>query len=155
MNATFYNNASDPRTINKNISSVVSYSALQWKSDTSILNPSFITGYDVKLLTANYVYVSTLSRYYFIVDITVLAAKQILIQCKCDVLQTYRTQILALPVIVKRQENKYNLYMDDDKFIVKNTRQMVSKQINSSAFSPSTANSGTANFVLSIAGGGA
>ena len=154
MNITVYKNASDPRTIGKSLSSVKSYSAAQWKEDTSIIEPSFILAYDATLLTANYLYVTELLRYYFIIDITMLAAKQVLIRCKCDVLQTYKTAILSLSVVVKRQENKYNLYMDDDKFIVKNTRQIVSKKIDSSAFSPSTGNSGTANFVLSIAGGG-
>lgn len=64
----------------------------------------------------NYAYIDTLDRYYFITDIILENNKVVTIKCKCDVLESFKIEILEQTVITKRQENYNNRYLFDDKF---------------------------------------
>lgn len=65
----------------------------------------------------NYCYVQDFGRYYYITDI--ISANYTLweIHCHVDVLMSYSEQIKEQTAIVARQENKYNMYLDDGIFM--------------------------------------
>ena len=124
MQLTYYNNKSDKRYLNKNIEQL----ALTGHSnpvnivlvdDTDIVTPVFKMSDHDLYMTANYCYVDTLRRYYFIDDIT-LSEGYAFLHCTVDVLMTYKEEIKQRRVVVKRQENNFNLYQVDDKITLLN-----------------------------------
>ena len=56
-----------------------------------------------------------LNRYYFITNIT-CSNQRLIIDCDCDELYTYRTQILNSKAIIKRQEKLFNTYLNDSEY---------------------------------------
>lgn len=114
MQATLYFNKSDKRSIGKILQSIATVD-IEMKEDTSIMDPTFILLDPNKYLAANYIYVPDLGRYYFINNIT-LSHQRAFIECHVDVLESYKGDIKDHEVILERQENEYNLYLDDPEF---------------------------------------
>ena len=97
------------------------------KADTDILNPSIllmeITGIDFK--DYNYCYIPMLERYYLITDIMNVNNKMWRLDCKCDVLETYKADILASNARLKRsmKTGDYdNVFIDSS--IIKNVTKI-------------------------------
>ena len=104
MTAILYNNVSDNREINKNITEITSID-LTLYLDTNVLNPVF----KVKTFNnnGNYLYVSSLNRYYYINNYT-LSNQCVYLHCSVDVLMSYKTDILNSTCLISRAENDYN-----------------------------------------------
>lgn len=113
MNFTLYQNTSEPNRVGKSISPVASLNGVI-KDTTSVTDPVIEVQLDV-YPSANYAYIPEFNRYYFITDIEIETNQLYLIHCKCDVLQTYASQIRACEATLSRQEQLYNLYLPDDK----------------------------------------
>lgn len=120
MQLTYYNNKSDKRYLSKNIEQIPAPEGhsnpvtIQLVDETDIVHPTFKMA-DVDLyFTANYCYVDSLRRYYYIDKIRTSKGYAYL-DCTVDVLMTYKDQIKAQKAVVNRQQNKYNLYQVDDK----------------------------------------
>ena len=97
MQLTYYNNKSDKRYLSKTLepitlaghSNPVNISILD---NCSVVNPTFkMVDKDI-YLTANYCYVDTLRRYYYIDDIE-LSNGFAYLHCTVDVLMTYKEEI--------------------------------------------------------------
>lgn len=116
---------------------------------TSIIDPSFTIDSGSGILAVNYIYVEEFARYYFVNNI--ISTRNLLweLVCHVDVLSTYKNQIRNLSAIVARQEKVYNLYLDDDKFLVDSKRMYYTKAFPGRAPEGKSGNS----FILSLAGG--
>lgn len=88
-------------------------------NDSNVINPSILLkiGAD-EIATFNYMEISTFGRKYFITDITALTETTCIVSGHVDVLSTYASEIRALKAVIARQENKWNLYLDDNLFKV-------------------------------------
>ena len=104
MTAKLYNNVSDNREINKNITEISTID-LTLYLDTNVLNPVF----KVKTFNnnGNYLYVPSLNRYYYINNYT-LSNQCVYLHCSVDVLMSYKTDILNTTCLISRAENDYN-----------------------------------------------
>lgn len=104
MTAILYNNVSDNREINKNITEISTID-LTLYLDTNVLNPVF----KLKMFNnnGNYLYVPTLNRYYYINNYT-LSNQCVYLHCSVDVLMSYKTDILNSACLISRAENDYN-----------------------------------------------
>lgn len=151
MTIILYQNLSESNKVDKNLSNqtnLVGY----LRSSSSILDPVFeIEKSDIEVPTFNYLYVVEWNKYYYIIDIVSLNTKLWQISCHVDVLMTYRNAIRQQYGIIARQENLYNLYLDDDKFLVNSQRMYVTKEF------PNRVTAGNApgamSNILTIAGG--
>lgn len=87
------------------------------KDGCSILSPKFILVLE-KFPTSNYAYIEAFNRYYFIDNITVLKEDDHIyeISMSVDVLMSFKDNIRNLTCVISRQENKYNLYLNDNAF---------------------------------------
>lgn len=92
---------------------------VEFKEDTSIVDPTFILRTQSKVLEGNYIYVPNLNRYYFINNYT-LSHERIYIECHVDVLMSFKKEIKNENVIVKRNEKLFNMYLDDNQYKVQN-----------------------------------
>lgn len=112
LTMTTYSNASDPKTVSKNITTISSYSVVL-KDDCSERNPVVILS---ERPAGNYAYISDFGRYYYIVDKTFKGGVWE-VTLRCDVLMTFADEIRALDAIIARQENLGNLYLEDNMMI--------------------------------------
>lgn len=111
-----YNNQEELNKIGKNPTSVLSVTGTL-KDQTDVVNPTIIVETS-SLPLVNYARIEAFNRWYFITDIQSVRTGLWEIRMRCDVLKTYADGILNCKGIIKRQENLYNLYIDDDSFVV-------------------------------------
>lgn len=81
--------------------------------NTSITKPSIMFDLDTAVFSANYLYIPQFNRYYFITDDVNVSANKWQIQARVDVLTSFKSAIRENTAIIERQENEYNLYLDD------------------------------------------
>lgn len=117
-NAKLYNMTSPKNKIGKTMTQVGSDYGIALKEPCSVLKPVIRLRTTDTVYTANYLYIDTFSRYYFIDDIVSLHNGEWEISAHVDVLETYASAIKANTAVLKRQQNKYNLYLDDPEFKV-------------------------------------
>ena len=115
MQATFYYNKSDKRYLNKSIDAKYSNIDIQILEPSSIINPTLLVSSGLIGNNVNYVYIPDLRRYYYI-DNYIMENGFVRLECKVDVLMSFKNEILSEKVIAARSSNRYNLYLPDDKF---------------------------------------
>lgn len=116
MNIILYVNNSEKNKIGKSLTQIDSFSGTL-RENCDVLNPSITFDVDIsQVINANYMYIPDFNRYYFVTDIEILNNRLIRISGGVDVLETYKTQILLQTGVIYRQENQWNLYLDDGFF---------------------------------------
>lgn len=115
------------------------------KEDTSILAPTILIQCDISNFTScNYMYIPEFNRYYFITDIVSVNTDLVEFSGRVDVLTTYKDYIKSNNAIVRRQENSWNLYLNDGSFKVYQNPTILTKAFPSGFTSQ--------EFVLAVAG---
>ena len=114
------------------------------REETSILNP-VIRFQGTIPVHANYMYIPEFDRYYFINDIKSIRNNLYEISAHVDVLMTYQDQIRNCTGIVARQQNNWNLYIDDGVFKTYQNRIILVKEFPTGFVRN--------DFVLAVAGG--
>ena len=147
MNIVLMLNNSEPERVTKELKTLATLTG-SLKEGTSVINPTILlrgTPATVQqIVTSNYLRIPDFGRYYFIRDISSVRTNLWEISCHVDVLQTYATQIKEQKAIIQRQENKWNLYLNDGSFRVYQNPTVLTK--------PFPNGFRTNNFVLAIAG---
>lgn len=133
MNITIYNNYSDDRVVNKNLSVIASF-VCEPIAPCNMLMPSVLIrkGTFSNFSNGNYCYIDTFGRYYYIEDIVMLAGGVTKVICsKTDVLMTYSGNIKGLNCMINRQENLHNPQIVDNELPVRSERAISYKKIGS------------------------
>lgn len=96
----------------------------------------------------NYMYIGEFKRYYFIDEIINVANNRWIINATCDVLMSFKNDILNTTAIVDKIENEKNanLYLDDGSFV------MDTRKYNEVKLFPSGLNE-NGSYILICAGG--
>lgn len=112
----FQTNNSENISISKDLTDVISMDGTL-KEGTSIIDPVIKIECDLsQIATCNYMTIETFKRSYFITDIKSIRNGLCEISAHVDVLTSFASEIKSNRGIVKRQENKWNLYVDDGSF---------------------------------------
>ena len=144
MQIKVYKNLSEVNTIGKTLTEE-SVRTGTLKDGCSVLSPSVVlTGEN--LSGYNYAYIPEFSRYYFIKEITSVKSGLWEISMRVDVLETYQTQIKAQKAVVERQEQNYNLYLNDPEWKVYTNKQVLTRQFPSGFLD-------SGNYFLTVVGG--
>lgn len=115
------------------------------RQETSIIDPVImIEGNLTNLTICNYMSIPVFHRYYFVNNIRSIRNGLIEFSCHVDVLESFKSEILPNIGIIKRQENIWNLYLDDGSFRTYQNPSVLTKAF-PSGFT-------TQEFVLAIAG---
>lgn len=117
FNINLMNNQEELNKISKNPSSVMTLSG-NLREDTSIIDPVILIEYNGTLTNVNYAYIPEFHRYYFITQIESVRTGLWRVHMHCDVLKTYAQGILGCQCVVARNENKFNLLLNDSYFKV-------------------------------------
>lgn len=145
LQIVLYKNNSEDIKLDKDITQVKSMSG-DLKNETSIINPTIrFIGSVEDIADCNYMYISAFKRYYYIRDIKSIRNNIYEITAHVDVLMSYKDQIRNCTGIVARNENDYNLYLDDGVFKCY-SNPMIQTFNFPNGF-------GDFNFILAVAGG--
>ena len=107
MIAKTYNTNDSTNTINKTLN-FISDIDVKFKEEFNIYNPNIMLKYD-DLINFNYMYIDKFKRYYFIEDVEVFPNKIYKLALKCDVLMSFKDDILNSYGNITSQTN-YNDY---------------------------------------------
>lgn len=146
VNFTLYINGSPKNKLKKTLSDAKSYDCLL-KDDTSILDPVLVLETADNLSGYNYMYCAEFGRYYFINNIEAIGYNLWRISAHVDVLTTYRDKILANQAVIKRQQFKFNTYLNDPEWRVYANEDVITFKFSDSEFTK------TLDYVLTVAGG--
>ena len=135
-------NDSDVNVVSKRLNLLSTVTGVL-KERTSIISPTIKISGNLPV-ECNYLHIPDFNRYYFINDITSVTADVFEISAHVDVLQTYGDQIKSCEAIISRQENDWNLYLDDGSF-----KAYQNSKIQKLEFATGF---GTPQFVLAVAG---
>ena len=137
-------NSSPKNQLDKSLTTITTATGTL-KEDTSIIDPVIKIQCSIdSVKNCNYMYISNFGRYYFITDMRSITNSIVEFTAHVDVLTTYAGQIRGNTAIVKRQENRWKLYLDDGTFNVYQNPHVLTKAF-PSGFS-------TQEFVFAIAG---
>ena len=144
MTIILYQNTSELNAVDKTISELATISGTL-REQSSIINPVInISNIENYVDSANYAYITEFNRYYFITNIDSVRENLWRISLHVDVLYTYRDEIRANSAIIERNENEYDLKLNDGLFQTQQNPRI--------AQYPFPSGFNTWNFVLAIAG---
>lgn len=140
----FYKMTSDRRKAVK-AKELIASKSCKLLGDCSLTDPVFIvTGDAATYAECNYCYVPAFKRYYFC-KITSVPGGILEASCKCDVLSSaWENGLASKEAVIDRQEEAWNLYLNDGTFQAYCNNQVVTKSFSGGFSSPS--------FVLVVAG---
>ena len=137
-------NNSEKNRLDKEVTTISTLTGVL-KNETSIINPIILVEGDLSsYVNCNYMQIPVFGRSYFVSNIRSIRRNLFEITAHVDVLSTYKTSIRANSAIVRRQENNWNLYLNDGVFRVYQNTMVLTKDF-PSGFS-------TQEFVLAVAG---
>jgi len=116
FNIIMQQNNSERNKINKDITNIETLTG-NLRATTSIIDPVIVIEGDLSdYVDCNYMTIEEFNRSYFITNIRSLANDLIEITAHVDVLYSFKDEILNNTGIIRRQEEKWNLYVDDAVF---------------------------------------
>lgn len=144
MNVTLYKNTSEKAKVGKTLASASVHTGTL-REGCEVVNPTIIVEGD-NLSDFNYMYIPDFHRYYFITGITSIKKGLWQIEGHCDVLESYKEQIKAQKAVVERQEQNYNLYLNDPEWKVYTNKQVLTRDFPSGFLD-------SGNYFLTVVGG--
>lgn len=137
-------NSSDRNHLSKSVSTIATVSGVL-KEETSIIDPVIKIECNLSQFTGcNYMTIPAFGRSYFVNNIRSIRNGLVEFSCHVDVLSTFASQIRNNIAITKRQENNWNLYLNDGTFKIYQNPNVLTKAF-PSGFT-------TQEFVLAVAG---
>ena len=137
-------NKSEKNKVTKSITDIITVSG-ELKSETSIIDPVIMINCKLSDVTkCNYMTIGSFGRSYFVNNIRSIRSGLVEFSCHVDVLSSFADAIKSNSAIIRRQENNWNLYLNDGTFKVYQNPIVLTKEF-PSGFS-------TREFVLAVAG---
>lgn len=144
FNIILQKNNSEKNRMTKNLTNIATLSGTL-KADTSLIDPVIIVEANLaNYVNCNYMTIAAFGRSYFVNDIKSVRNGLIEFSCHCDVISSFASEIKANTAIIRRQENRWNLYINDGTFRVYQNPNVLAKAF-PSGFT-------TQEFVLAVAG---
>lgn len=144
MTIDLQTNNSEKNALSKDIDTIASLTGTL-RAECSIIDPVIIVEADLSDLTGcNYMTIEDFSRSYFINNIRTIRENLVEISAHVDVLSSFKDEILANEAIILRQENLWNLYLNDGTFKVYQNQDVVT--------APFPNGFTTQQFILAVAG---
>lgn len=141
---TLQTNNSEDNRLTKGVTDIMSVNGTL-RAGTSIIDPVILMNCDLSAVThCNYITIPEFKRSYFVRNIKSVRAGLVELSGHVDVLSSFADSIKSNTAIIRRQENEWNLYLNDGTFRVYQNSIVLTKSF-PSGFS-------TQEFVLAVAG---
>lgn len=146
-----YKNSAEPNKVDKTaeLSTVGTISGVL-RQECSLIDPEIIIQY-YKPPDFNYCYIANFGRYYYVENIVSMRQNLWRVRLRCDVLMTYKTQILNLNARIARQQYTYSYRQIDSEIPFTNDPEITVQDI------PNNLNLGKPhyeNILLTVVGNG-
>ena len=105
--ANFLTTTDDNRKVSKNYTVNISNVACDIYDSCDLYNPTLIVKSN-SVISSNYLYIPNFNRYYFIVNKNLDKAGITIINCECDVLMSFKTDILNSTQLIIRSADTSN-----------------------------------------------
>lgn len=112
MKIILYTTSSANNVINKVLENAIEYD-IKFKENTDIKTPMIVLR-SSDIILSNYAYIEKFNRYYFIDRIELYPNNLYNIYLRCDVLETYKNELLKCDGYINQQTQKVNSYYDSD-----------------------------------------
>ena len=123
-----YTVSDDNNKVNKTLGTATELTGVILKETTDVTAPTIRIQSTSNLSGINYCYIERYGRYYFVDKIETTPNGFWQLTCRCDVLMSYKSQILALTGTLERSETEYNGYLMDPQYKSMSFRKIVTKQ---------------------------
>ena len=145
FNIILQKNLSEKICIRKNLVNIATLSGTL-KEETSVIDPTITINANLSDLTqCNYFTIEAFGRSYIVNNIRSIRSGLVEISGHVDVLSSWKLQLLSNKGIIRRQEYKWNTYLNDGSFRVYSNSIVQTVDFPSGFDSP--------EFVLAVAGG--
>lgn len=116
MELILFNTKDGENVINKEMIEKYRFN-IKMKKDTDLITPTIILNDKgvMNFNNCNYCYIEEFNRYYFIRTVENLANHIWALVMECDVLETYKTDILNVTAVVKRAIHDGDYYVENTK----------------------------------------
>ena len=130
MKIQLYYNKSEPRTIDKLLDLRGGELEGEFRDAVDIQTPSIRINGNAITKNCNYLYIKELDRYYYITSIVSERNNTTILNCKLDVLYTYKTSLLNCYGLINRAEksNSHNRYVFDNDFVTETPYAHISQK---------------------------
>ena len=135
---TFYNNNSDRRCINKNLTDATT---ILGNVKTQYTSSGISLDIDISvsgITPFQFNYMKFDSKYYYIDSVDFISQNIIRMNCGVDLLESYKSQILKQTAVLARSETSYNRYINDDNLHVNAYKRVQTKAFGNSFSAVST-----------------
>lgn len=144
FNISLQVNNSERESLSKSIDDILTVSGAL-KEETSIIDPIIMIECDLNAVkNCNYMTIPVFGRSYFVNNIRSIRNGLVEFSCHVDVLSSFEKQIRNNTAIIRKQENDWNLYLNDGSFKVYQNPNVLTKAF-PSGFTKQ-------EFVLAVAG---
>lgn len=127
MRVVLYNNKSESIRRNKELEMLAETNTIM--RDSTIEDPLLRLNIDTStLIKCNYIYIDELKRYYYVVNKNALNNSTWELNCHVDVLMSAGEALNNCAGVLARQENLYNIYLNDEYFKVSQKQQIQTKK---------------------------
>ena len=116
------------------------------KENCTIVDPVITIQYSGAFINANYAYIPTFGRYYFIKNAETPSNGLWTLTMHTDVLMSFASSILNSPATVSRSSNNFNMYLNDDHYGIQENPYIFTKNF------PSGFDTSLASYVLALVG---
>ena len=138
MTIKTYRFLGDSRKIDKTLKAVSTYSNAVIVGDMNIQSPTISLQLDgfTDIVNFNYIEIPELRRFYYVESSTIQEDGFVQIQCRVDVLKSFKADILASTQYVERQENKCSYQVPDNGYTIKSNRNLTIKNFGNTIIVP-------------------
>lgn len=151
MTINLYTTTDDRRVLSKTLTELAAVDNVNLLDDCNVISPIFVLS-STDWANANYLYCENFKRYYFIDSVDYINGNLIRLHCSCDVLMSFKNDILATTAIINRGGNNFNVLLADNAILQQANSITVNKAFSGGELLPSI--SATNNsFVLTCYGG--
>ena len=127
FNIVLQQNKSERNRLTKSVDTIATLSGVL-KEETSIIDPVIKIECELSAVTGcNYLSIPLFGRSYFVNDIRSIRNGLVEFSCHVDVLTSFASEIRDNTAILRRQENDWNLYLDDGSFKVYQNPKVLTK----------------------------
>lgn len=132
MTITMFNNNSPVNTIEKKLTNPKEVANVVLKEECNVISPIIELEIFNGWSNFNYIQIPVFNRYYFIEDVTLIDGHRLRYTLNCDVLMSFKTDILNSVGVIERSTSKNNTMLHDSV-----TAPWVSGKYTFKMFSPS------------------
>lgn len=144
MEIRLYKNMSEAERTTKTLQNELILNG-EANTDLSLLHPTFILELN-NLPNYNYMYVPEFGRYYFIGEPVNIGGNTWKVPCEEDYLSSWWNSVKENTAVIARQEQKYNLYLNDPEWKVYTNKQVLTRDFPSGFLD-------SGNYFLTVVGG--